>query len=100
MMREDVQFKIKLDDRLAKKFRKRLDKTMGIKSETDPGDTLTVTYDLFIDYFGEVYTNLQLISDMADAGAIVTGDLVRVNGGTVLIKKVIESLFKIRENIR
>lgn len=100
MMRENVRFKIKLDHTLASKYRQRLDATMGIKSRTDPEDTLTVTYDLFIDYFGEVYANLQLISEMADAGAIVTGDLVKLNEGTVLIKEVIESLYKIRNKIR
>lgn len=100
MIRENVQFKIKLDDRLAKKFRSRLGASMGINCATDPGDTLKITYNLSINYFGEVYANLQLISDMANAGAITTGDLVAVNGGTVMIKKVIESLHKIRRKIR
>lgn len=100
MIRENVQFKIKLNHALASKYRQRLGASMDINRATDPGDTLNITYNLSINYFGEVYANLQLISDMANAGAIMTGDLVAVNGGTVMIKKVIESLHKIRRKIR
>ena len=99
--REDVCFKLKLNHRLAEKFRKRLeDLKLTDFGDTAAGDTVNIDYKLFIDYYGNVVENLELFVEMADAGVIITGDLENVRGGQVLIKRVLESLYKIRNRIK
>ena len=99
--REDVYFKLKLNHRLVEKFRKRLqDLNLIGHSPTEKGDILNINYNLYITYLGNVAETLQLFVEMADAGVIVTGDLENVRGGQVLIKRVLESLYKIRNRIR
>ncbi len=100
-MRENVCFKLKLNHRLAEKFRKRLeDLKITDYDSTEKGDTININYTLFIDYYGRIAETLQLFVEMADAGVIITGDLENVRGGQVLIKRVLESLYKIRNKIR
>ena len=99
--REDVCFKLKLNHKFAEKYRERLEnlKLIG-HSPTAKGDILNIDYKLFIEYFGNVVENLELFVELADAGVIITGDLENVRSGQVLIKRVLESLYKIRNKIK
>lgn len=97
---EAVKFKLTCDHELTKKFRDRLIKLKILRTdfpETRLNDTFYLDYELWIHYFGNVAEVLELFIEMIDAGAVKTGDLFRIDEGEILIKRILESLQRIKK---
>ncbi len=94
MRTERVEFLLDCEYEQAKQFTKRLRDFGFIIPDIDDGDLLKLRYQLNIDYLGRVSEVLQTFVEIIESGAVVKGDLV--GDGEILIKRILESLQRIR----
>jgi len=99
---EKVRFDLELDKVRAEKFQKELEVFPFTPfSEMQPGDSLKLKYEVYINYFGNVAQCLTALTTiLSDPDVVVKAELTELKHGECLIDTVLARLRDVQEIIR
>lgn len=62
------------------------------------GDTMVITYDLHLDYFGETYERLTAIEKLLESPTVIgSADMKRLDGGRILLQEIVRKIDRIKD---
>jgi len=95
MRTEDVYIKLRLPEGTPKKYRKIAGKIAAVTINND--DSLSLTYNLDISYYGKTDERLQTILKLARAGYVTDANLRELRYKLCLIQEVVLEIEKFRK---
>ncbi len=64
------------------------------------GDTMVITYNLNMDYYGDTYNRLTAIEQLLDSPTVIgSADMKRLDDGRILLQQIIRKLDRIKDLI-
>ncbi len=99
---ENTTIKMELDYEATKKHREAVELLIpNFQGAVKPGDTLRISYDFLIEYFGNVNANLQAIRELCeDPNIVVAASCNRLQKGSCVLFDTLKAFENIIEQIK
>lgn len=94
-VREKIRIRLQTDDMSHKAVIAQLAAGFEVAQQ---GDTMVITYDLNMDYYGDTYQKLSAIEKLLESPTVIgSADMGRLDGGRILLQEIVRKIDRIKD---